>query len=291
MRAACLFLPLLLFAAEPPQAELHSGSLRARVYLPDPTNGFYRGTRFDWSGMVETVQYGGHTFYGRWFQATDPGVHDFEYRGAEIVAGPNTAATGPAEEFNTNNKALAYDEAKPGGTFIKIGAGVLRRPDERDYDRFRLYEVVNPGTWTNRIARNSAEFIQQLNDPSSGYGYAYHKNVRLVGSSAELHIAHTFRNTGKRTISSRVYNHIGNEDRLPFDYDEVLALAAPKAMLIVAPIKDRYARLPDVQREVEAAARVYRLLGRELEVWTPDDFNRFPLPLQQQVYDWLAKLP
>ena len=50
--------------------------------------GFYRATRFDWSGMIETVEYGGHKFYGRWFQGTDPAVKDFEYRGAEITRGP-----------------------------------------------------------------------------------------------------------------------------------------------------------------------------------------------------------
>jgi hypothetical protein len=206
-RAILLLMPLLLAAAEPPQAELSNGQLRVKLYLPDPANGFYRGTRFDWSGMIETVQYGGHKFYGRWFQGTDPAVHDFEYRGADIIAGPNTSATGPAEEFNTDNKGLGFDEAKPGGTFIKIGVGRLRRPDERDYDRFRSYEVVDPGKWTKRIGRDSGEFIQELNDASSGYGYEYRKTVRLVGNRAELEISHTFRNTGKRAISSRVYNH------------------------------------------------------------------------------------
>src|SRR5262249_64321 len=76
-----------------------------------------------------------------------------------------------------------------------------------DYDHFRLYEIVDPGKWTNRIARDSAEFIQQVNDPASGYGYEYRKTVRLVGHGPEMEIAHVFRNTGKKAISSRVYNH------------------------------------------------------------------------------------
>ena len=134
-------------------------------------------------------------------------MHDFEYRGADIIAGPNTAATGPAEEFNTGNKALGFDEAKPGGTFLKLGVGVLRRPDERDYDHFRLYDIVDPGKWTHRVARDSAEFTQQVNDAASGYGYQYRKTVRLAANSPEMEIAHTFRNTGKKPISSRVYNH------------------------------------------------------------------------------------
>jgi hypothetical protein len=121
-------MPLLLPAAEPPKAELSNGTLRVKPYPPDAANGFYRATRFDWSGMIESVEYGGHKFYGRWFQGTDPAVRDFEYRGADIIAGPNTAATGPAEEFNTNNKGLGFDEAKPGGTFLKIGSGCCAVP-------------------------------------------------------------------------------------------------------------------------------------------------------------------
>jgi hypothetical protein len=52
-----------------------------------------------------------------------------------------------------------------------------------------------------------AEFIQRVNDPASGYGYEYRKTVRLVGKGAEMEIAHRFRNTGSKTVSSRVYNH------------------------------------------------------------------------------------
>jgi hypothetical protein len=85
---------------------------------------------------------------------------------------------------------------------------------------------------------------------------------------------------------------VGHEDRVPFDYDEVLALAAPKPVLVVAPTLDRYARVEDVRREVEAAQGVYRLLGRDgsLELETPEDFNRFPQRLQEHVFDWLARL-
>ena len=207
MRAVLFLLPLLLTAAEPPQAELNNSALRVKLYLPDAANGFYRGTRFDWAGMIESVTHGAHKFYGRWFQGTDASVHDFEYRGDQIVAGPNTAATGPAEEFNTDDKGLGFDEAKPGGSFIKIGVGVLRRPDERDYDRFRLYEIVDPGKRSKRIGRDFAEFVQELGETSLGYGYEYRKTVRLVGNRPDMEIAHTFRNTGKKVIASRVYNH------------------------------------------------------------------------------------
>jgi hypothetical protein len=69
--------------------------------------------------MIESGAYHGHTFYGHWFQGADPAVQDFEYRGTEIINGPNIAATGPAEEFNADNKGLGFDESKPAGRFQK----------------------------------------------------------------------------------------------------------------------------------------------------------------------------
>lgn len=91
----------------------------------------------------------------------------------------------------------------------------------------------------------------------------------------------------KGTEGVRHYSHLhgllpklgfflGHEERLPIDYDELLALAAPKQVLIVAPEFDRYAPVGDVRQEVVAAQTVYRALGREgdLELRTPRDFNR-----------------
>jgi hypothetical protein len=267
MRTVFLLLPLLLSAAEPPRVELSNGSLRVRLYPPDAVNGFYRATRFDWSGMIETVEYGGHRFYGRWFQGTDPQVHDFEYRGADIVAGPNTAATGPAEEFNTNNKGLGFDEARAGGTFLKIGVGVLRRPDDQDYDHFRLYEVVDPGKWSSHMTRDSAEFTQRVNDPASGYGYEYRKTVRLLDNSASMEITHSFRNTGTKVISSRVYNH---------NFLVIDGQAPGPDFTLSVPFEIRSQQPPDANlAEVRGRQIVYRktLDGRDRVMTAMDGFG------------------
>ena len=118
-----------LLAADFPQAEISNGQIRVKLYLPDAKNGYYRGTRFDWSGVIASLEYKGHNFYGPWFDRVDPKIHDYAYVGTEVVAGPCTAISGPVEEFQTNGTALGWDEAKAGGTFIKIGVGVLRKDD------------------------------------------------------------------------------------------------------------------------------------------------------------------
>jgi hypothetical protein len=191
----------------PPQAEITNGQLRAKLYLPDHEKGYYRGTRFDWSGVINSLEHEGHQYYGPWFTRTDPKVIDFIFDGADIVAGPCSAIMGPVEEFSSNEKALGYDEAKPRGTFIKIGVGVLLKPDNSDYDPYRLYEIVDPGKWTIRPEKDSIEFIQELKDPDSGYAYVYTKAIRLAKGKPEMVLRHSLRNTGRRPIDTSVYDH------------------------------------------------------------------------------------
>jgi hypothetical protein len=200
-----LFLCGAAAAAEPPRAEISNGIVRAKLYLPDARHGYYRGTRFDWSGVISSLEYKGHNYFGEWFDRFDPKVVDVDFSDG-IAAGANSAATGPVEEFGTAGKALGYDEAKPGGTFIKIGVGVLRKPEEKNYDHFNRYQIVDPGKWTVRKAADRVEFIQTVSD-GAGYGYVYRKLVRLVKGAPEMVLEHSLKNTGNRPIDTTVYNH------------------------------------------------------------------------------------
>jgi hypothetical protein len=191
----------------PRSADISNGVLSATLYLPD-ANGFYRGTRFDRSGIIKSLTFSGHAFYGPWFTKTDPAVRDFAYDGSDIIAGPQSAIMGPVEEFSTDGQGLGYAEAQPGGTFVKIGVGVLRKPaDGAAYSMFRSYEVADEGAWTVEHTRDQIAFTHDLVDASSGYGYRYVKTVRLAAGAAEMVIAHTLTNRGRKPIASTVYNH------------------------------------------------------------------------------------
>jgi hypothetical protein len=196
----------VLPAADLPSAELSNGQLRVKVYLPDARNGYYRGTRYDWSGVIGALEYKGHNFYAPWFARVDEKIHDYGFVGPDVLAAPCAAMTGPAEEFQTNGKALGWDEAKAGGTFIKIGIGVLRK-DDKEYDHNLPYQIVDPGKWSVEKRGDSIVFTQELTDPSSGYGYVYRKTVQLTRGKPEMVLAHTLKNTGRRAIQSTVYNH------------------------------------------------------------------------------------
>ena len=186
----CVLSCLMISAIQPekfPEAEISNGLIRARFYLPDSNKGYYRATRFDWSGIIPSLEYKGHSFYGQWFGKYSPLTND--------------AVMGPAEEF----AQVGYTEAKTGGRFIKIGVGALSKPDDLAYSSFKLYEIVNPGKWEIKKKSDQIQFIHELNDAE--YSYEYKKTIQLTKGKPELVLTHTLRNTGRRTIETDVYNH------------------------------------------------------------------------------------
>ena len=190
--------------SQAPAAQLANGQIQARVYLPDPQKGFYRSTRFDWSGAIGGLVFNGHDYYQPWFDAFDPTVRDFVYRDNAIVASAQSAMVGPVEEFRT---PLGFATAEAGKTFVKIGVGVLRKPDANRYSGYANYPIVDSGQWSVRTTADSVESTQRVNDAESGYGYVYRKTVRLTPGKPELVIEHSLQNAGRLPIQTRQYNH------------------------------------------------------------------------------------
>src|SRR5215469_4188599 len=184
-----LSVALAATAAEPPLASISNGEVRAKLYLPDAENGYYRGERFDWSGSVASLEAKGHSYFGVWFPRYDPKLHD--------------SITGPVEDY----APLNYTESKPGETFVKIGIGVLKRPDEQQYRFSNPYELLDTGKWSVRTGSDFVEYRHELKDPNSGYAYIYTKTVRLTPGKPEMTIDHNLKNTGTKPIETNVYNH------------------------------------------------------------------------------------
>ncbi|MFO7621801.1 MAG: hypothetical protein R6W81_11145 [Bacteroidales bacterium] len=170
-----------------PSAEISNGLIKASLYLPDAQNGYYRGTRFDWSGQISGLTFDGHTYFGKWFDKYDPVLHD--------------AIMGPVEEFGP----LGYGEADAGGEFIMIGIGALKKPVEKSHNRFGYYEISNHGKWKVKRKKDQVQFIHRLEH--GGYSYEYTKVVRLVKGKPEMEILHTLKNKGKMPVRTNVYNH------------------------------------------------------------------------------------
>ena len=193
-----------------PKVTLIDGKMEAVVFLPDKNNGYYRSTRFDWSGVVGCVALNGHRFFGEWFENYDPLKDD--------------AIVGPVEEFRTDAgvmghypprsplltiqaEAIGYDDEKPGDAFLKPGVGMLQRVSDKPYSFGTLYPILNGGTWS--IPRQTGKSItfQQVLNGSDGYAYVYTKTLSLDGPSSGLTLEHTLKNTGTRAIDTKVYDH------------------------------------------------------------------------------------
>ena len=101
--------------AQYPEARISNGEIEAKIYLPDAKAGFYRGTRFDWAGVIPSLKYKGHEYFGEWYAEHDPKRHD--------------AITGPVEAFDP----IDYDSVAPGQPFIKIGIGTIKKQSQCVY--------------------------------------------------------------------------------------------------------------------------------------------------------------
>ncbi len=138
-----------------------------------------------------------------------------------------------------------------------------------------------------RVALWTAAFDSRVNAVAAVCGFdplrAY---TPATGAEGLEHYSHL------HGLLPRLGFFIGHESRLPFDYGEILALAAPRPVMIVAPQLDRYAPVESVRREIEGPRKIYSLYGaaNALTLDTPLDFNRFPPSTQERVFDWLAGL-
>jgi hypothetical protein len=175
-----------------PQATISNGQINAVVYLPDPKNGYYRSTRFDWAGVIPCLTYKGHNYFGVWFPHHDPLIAD--------------SVTGPVEEFRSDDGSLGYGAAKPNELFVKPGVGVLSKVDDSPYKYMFVYPIVDTGKWTVRTKKSEISFTQRLQSPV-GYSYVYEKILRLDKHEPILVIEHHLKNVGTKTIDTDVYEH------------------------------------------------------------------------------------
>ena len=129
-----------------PSTVISNKEVRMEVYLPDPDKGLYRATRFDWSGVIGSVQYKGHEYFGYWKETHDPLVHE--------------DLTGPVEGYV--EPGLGYADAETGGGFIRIGVGILEKEDEPEYNWMKTYKILDPGTWKIDQGDDWIAFTQEM---------------------------------------------------------------------------------------------------------------------------------
>ena len=184
--------------------------------LPDARTGFYRSSRFDWSGMISSARYQGREYLGFPFS---------EHRPEETQYG-----IGTAEEFRACvpgvADALGYPEAGVGDGFIKIGVGILRKDAREAYHFAKKYELMKAGEWHLEFADRSVFFSQTL-ILNARHGYEYVKTIALDAEKPVFTITHSLKNLGAERIHIHHYCHnfflmdaggVGSNDRALFPF-------------------------------------------------------------------------
>jgi hypothetical protein len=184
--------------ATTPIITISNGAITAHVARIDAARGFYNGTRFDQAGVITSLTLNGREFYGPWFERTAPDILDYTYVDDTIVAGPDSAVSGPVEEF----APLGF-EAKT-GSFVKIGVGVLYQPDTQAYDHYRHYRILDAGQRATKVTKTGITFTQTLSN--GGTGYVYEKSLTLIPGKPQLLITHRLKNIGTKAIRTSVYD-------------------------------------------------------------------------------------
>jgi hypothetical protein len=171
-----------------PVRNITNNLIKAELPLPDLNKGYYQGTRFDWSGIVNKLEYNGHQYFGQWVKKHDPKLHE--------------AVCGPAEAF----VPIGFEEVNAGNHFLVIGVGMLVKPDNSSYKFSTTYDISDPGKWNVKYNRNSIEFTHELK-AKEGYSYIYTKKVTLLKNKPVMVIEHRLKNRGEKTLETNTYNH------------------------------------------------------------------------------------
>ena len=185
--------------------------------------------------------------------------------------------------------------------FDQIGFGTRIHSQRPFYERYPRWSLLGKMVADTRAALSALAALDAI-DPNRLYlaGSSLGATVALVTAAREPRVAAVAMLGGFTplrldrpelgTEGVRMYSHLhGLLPRLgewahrpadvPIDFDEILALAAPKPVILIAPTLDRYAPIANVRQAVAGQ--------RHLTLESPADFHRFPAATVKKAVDWL----
>lgn len=214
-------------------------------------------------------------------------LHPFAYN-----TGYSRYAKMPFEELTRRGYAvLAFDQ---------IGFGTRVKHAKEFYRRYPKWSMLGKMVTDTRAAITAVSSRSDV-DASKIYllGYSLGGKVALWTAALDSRPAAavsvagvTPLRTSRNTEGIRSYSHLhgllprlgfyaDNPLALPFDYDEVFRRIGERRTLLVAPTHDRYADLRALRKLAQPFSNI--------EIQSPDDFNRFPQSTQKIAFDWLDK--
>ena len=94
-----------------------------------------------------------------------------------------------------------------------------------------------------------------------------------------------------RPLIPRLGFFVGSENRIPYDYHDILASIAPRPVYVVNPLYDRGANFHDVHAALDEARKVFALYGAEdlLKTDEPWDYDRLSSTTQERITQWMRE--
>src|SRR6185503_551676 len=95
----------------------------------------------------------------------------------------------------------------------------------------------------------------------------------------------------ERPVAPKLGLFIGQESKVPYDYDGLIAAIAPRPVYVVQPTMDRDATPADVRAAVERARAAYALHNApdQLTLVEPNDYQRLPAATQNAAIQWMGQ--
>lgn len=196
--------------------------------------------------------------------------------------------------------------------FDLAGFGTRIQEAKYFYNRYPHWSAMGSMVTDVQNIINNASRMMPFIDPRHIYlaGYSLGGTVALltaalderVKGAAVVSAFSSFRhdNTGTEGIRHYCCLHgllprlgffLGYEDRIPVDFDDILACVAPKPLLVIAPKQDRHHTSQSVRKIVSVGSAVYGNLhaAERLTFEQPDTYDHFTDTMQQQIVAWLFR--
>jgi pimeloyl-ACP methyl ester carboxylesterase len=197
---------------------------------------------------------------------------------------------------------LAYDQSGFGSRMGEAAAF---------YDRYPHWSQMGRMVEDARAALDALE-KDSLVDPARMYvfGYSIGGTVGIYTAALDARVAGLVsisgftpmrtdtadRGTGgvaryshERGLIPRLGFFVGHEDRIPYDFDDLIAGMAPRPSMIVEPQLDRDGNPADVHAAIDRARAAYTLKGASasLALSEPWDYTRLPNSTLDEIIRWM----
>lgn len=181
------------------------------------------------------------------------------------------------------------------------------------YDRYPHWSVLGKVVTDTRAVINDACNRMPFIDSNRIFlaGYSLGGTVALITAALDSRVQGTavisafssLRNDNRGMEGIRHFTELhgllprlgffeGFENRIPVDFDEVLACIAPRPLMVMAPVRDRSHSIAIVRKMVSSVSKIYKqeqAMDR-IRFEQPQTYNHFPDSLQIKMVEWVKEI-